>query len=64
MGGPYPGQTCKVEGKLGEVKKAYIEIEQRLKDTLFHLADMEKSRKHAESTLTGFEKQAKEARAS
>ena len=64
MGGPCPGQAREAEGKLEEVKKAYAETEQRLKDTLFHLADMEKPRKHAESTLTGFEKQAEEARAS
>ena len=64
MGGPCPDQVCEAEGKLGEVEKAHIETKQRLKETLFHLAEVEKSRKNADSTLTWFEKQAEEAKAS
>ena len=64
MDGPCPGQACEAEGKLGEVKKSYAKTEQRLKDTLFHLAEVEKSRKKVESALTRFEKQAEEAKAS
>ena len=43
---------------------AHAETEKRQKDTLFHLAKVEKSRNNAKSTLARFEKQAEEARAS
>ena len=39
------GQAREAEGKLEATKKAYAEIEKRLKDILFHLAKVEKSRK-------------------
>ena len=38
--------------------------EKRLKDTLFHLAEVEKSRKNTECALAGFKKQAEESRVS
>ena len=50
------GQACEAEGKLKEAKKAYAETKKRLKDTLFHLAEVEKSRKNVESALTRFRK--------
>ena len=58
------GQAHKAKGKLKAAKKAHAETEKRLKDTLLHLAEVEKSRKNVESALAGFEKQAEEARAS
>ena len=58
------GQAHKAEGKLEAAEKAHVETEKRLKDTLLHLARVEKSRKNVESALAKFEKQAEEARAS
>ena len=58
------GQAHKAKGKLKAAEKAHAETEKRLKDTLLHLAEVEKSRKNVESALAGFEKQAEEARAS
>lgn len=58
----YLGQACVKKGKLGE--KANAETKQRLKDTPFHLAEVEKSRKSVNFALTGSEKQAEKARAS
>ena len=58
------GQAREVEGKLEEAEKTHMETEKRLKDILFHLDKVEKSRKNAEFALVGFEKQAEEARAS
>ena len=58
------GQACEVEGKLEATKKAYAETKQRLKDTLFHLVEVEKSRKNAKLPLIGYEKQAEEDRVS
>ena len=57
------GQAREAKGKLKLAKKAYADSEKRLKDALFHVAKVEKSRKNAESALAGFEKQAEEARA-
>lgn len=57
------GQALENEGKLETTEKAHSDFEKRLKDTLFHLAEVEKSRKNAESTLAGYEKQAEQARA-
>lgn len=48
------GQACEAKGKLEVAEKAHIEIKKRLKDTLFHLAEAEKSRKNVESDLAGF----------
>ena len=50
------GQAREAEGKLEEVEKTYAETENMLKDILFHLAEVEKSRKIAKSALAGFEK--------
>ena len=50
------GQAREAEGKLEEVENTYVETEKRLKDTLFHLAEVEKSRKNVESALTRFRK--------
>lgn len=58
------GQACEAEGKLEEAKKAHVETKKRLKDTFFHLAEVEKSIKNSESALAGFEKQAEEAKVS
>ena len=58
------GQAREVEGKLQSAEKAHAESEKRLKDTLFHLAEVEKSRKNTECAFAGFEKQAEEPRVS
>ena len=58
------GQAREARGKLEAIEKAHPETEKRLKDTFFHLAEVEKSRKNAESALAWFEKQVEEARAS
>lgn len=50
--------------KLELSEKAHTNTEKRLKDTLFHLADVEKVRKNAKLALTGFERQAEEAQIS
>ena len=55
------GQAREAGGKLEATEKAHAETEKRLKDTFFHLAEVEKSRKNAESALVGFEKQAVDA---
>ena len=44
-------KTSEVEGKLEQSKKALADLKKRLKETLFHLAKVEKGRKNAESTL-------------
>ena len=49
-------KSWEVEGKLTQLEKAPADAEKRLKDTLFHLAEVEKGRKNAEATLVGFEK--------
>ena len=43
------GQAHKAGGKLEATEKAYVETEKRLKDILFHLAEVEKSRTNAKS---------------
>lgn len=58
------GQAREAEGKLEEVEEAHTKIEKRLKNTFFHLAEVEKSRKNFESTLARFEEQVEEARVS
>lgn len=50
------GQAREAEGKLESAEKAYADSEKRLKDALFHLAEVEKSCKNAESALAGFKK--------
>ena len=57
-------KSCEVEGKLTQSEKALADSEKRLKDTSFHLAEVEKGRKNAEAALAGFEKQAEELRVS
>ncbi|KAL0008119.1 hypothetical protein SO802_009621 [Lithocarpus litseifolius] len=58
------GQAHEAEGKLEATEKAHAVTERRLKDTLFHLAEVEKSQKNAKSALIGYEKQVEEARVS
>lgn len=58
------GQANEVEGKIEAAEKAHAEFEKKLKDTLFHLVEVEKSRKNVETALTNYEKQVKESRAS
>lgn len=53
-------KTCEAEGKLEQSEKALVDSKKRLKETLFHLSEVEKGRKNAESALAGFEKQAEE----
>ena len=36
------GQACEAEGKLKVAENAHVETEQRLKDSLFHLVEVEK----------------------
>lgn len=57
-------REAKKKKKLELSEKAHTSTEKRLKDTLFHLADVEKVRKNAKLALTGFEKQAEEAQIS
>lgn len=52
------GQVREAEDKKDVAEKAQAKSEQKLKDTLFHLANVEKSRKNVKAALTSFEKQA------
>lgn len=56
------GQAREAEGKLDSVEKAHVDSEKKLKDALFHLAEVKKSCKNAEFALADFEKQVEEAR--
>ena len=56
------GQAREAEGKLDSVEKAHVNSEKKLKDALFHLAEVKKSCKNAEFALADFEKQVEEAR--
>ena len=49
-------KSWEVEGKLTQSKKALADVEKRLKDTHFHLVEVEKGRKNVEATLARFEK--------
>lgn len=55
------GQARKVEGKASAVEKTHVETNQKLKETLTQLIEVEKSWKSAEATLSNFEKQAVES---
>lgn len=57
-------KTREAKNKLELSEKAYADLKKRLKDTLFHLAEVEKACKNAKLALVGFEKQAEEARVS
>ena len=50
------GQARKAEGKLEMAENSHVDFEKRLKDALFHLAEVEKSRKNAKSALASYEK--------
>ena len=43
------GHAHEAKGKLEATKKAHAKTKKRLKDTLFHLAEVEKSRQNAKS---------------
>lgn len=58
------GQAREADGKRETTEKADVKSKQRLKDTLFHLAEVEKSQKNTESALASFEKQAEDSKAS
>lgn len=49
-------KTCKAKDKLESSEKAHADSEKRLKNTLFHLTEVEKSCKNVESSLFDFEK--------
>lgn len=53
-------KTHKSKNRLELSVKAHADTEKRYKDSLFHLAEVEKARKNAESALTGFEKHVEE----
>lgn len=55
------GKARDPNAKKHATKKAQAEAEQRGKDTLFHLVEVENHRKNAEFALTGYEKQAAKA---
>ena len=55
-------QAHEAEGKLDLAEKAHVDFKKKLKDALFHLAEVKKSRKNAEFALADFEKQVEEAR--
>lgn len=57
-------KSCEVKGKLEQSEKAVADSNKRLRDTIFHLAKVEKGCKNAESALARFERQAEEARLS
>ena len=48
------------KGKLAHSEKAQAKAEKKYKESLFHLAKVEKGHKNAEVTLAGFEKQVEE----
>lgn len=51
-------QAHKAAGRLSTVEKAYAETDQKLKETLSQLTEVEKSWKNAKAALFSFEKQA------
>lgn len=55
------GKAQDTNAKKEAAKKAQAEVEQRVKDSLFHSAEVDKHRKNVEAALTGYEKQATEA---
>lgn len=57
-------KSRKAKGKLTQSEKALADSKKRLKDTLFHLVEVEKGSKNIKAALAGFEKQAKELRVS
>lgn len=57
-------KSREAEGNLAQLDKALSNVEKKYKDLLFHLANAERGHKKAEAALGGFEKQAKELRAS
>ena len=57
-------KSREAKGQLTQSEKALADAEKKLKDTFFHLAEVEKGRKNAEATQVGFEKQVEELRVS
>ena len=57
-------KSWEAKGKLTQSEKAIADAEKKLKDTFFHLAEVEKGRKNAEAAQAGFEKQVEELRVS
>lgn len=57
-------KTNEAEGKLEQSEKALSVSKEMLKETFFHMAEVEKGHKNAESALAGYEKQDKEVRLS
>ena len=57
-------KSRETEGKLTHYKKALVDFENKLKQAIFHLAEVEKGCKNAKAALAGLEKQAEELRAS
>lgn len=53
-------KSQEAENKLVALDRALAKVEKRYKDSLFHLAEVERGRKNAEAALGGAEKQAKE----
>ena len=57
-------KSREAKGQLTQTEKALADAEKKLKDTFFHLAEVEKGRKNAEAAQAGFEKQVEELRVS
>ena len=57
-------KSREAKGQLTQSEKALVDAEKKLKDTFFHLAEVEKGRKNAEAAQAGFEKQVEELRVS
>ena len=57
-------KSREAKGQLTQSEKALADAEKKLKDTFFHLAEVEKGRKNAEAAQAGFEKQVEELRVS
>ena len=57
-------KSREVESELVHLDKALAEAKKKYKDSLFHLAEVEKGRKNVEVALWGFEKQAEELQVS
>lgn len=54
------GQAHEAEGKLQTAKRAHVEANKKLIETISQLAEVEKSRKNAEAALASYKKQATE----
>lgn len=61
MGGPFLGPSKEAENVQEAAAQAQAEAEQKLKDALFQLSEVEKAHENAESTLQSYETQAANA---